>query len=117
MFPSIPASFVRKGYFRAFSERKSEYRKTTLKQGASVGANATIVCGHDVGRYALVGAGAVVTKNVPDYAMVYGCPAEIRGWVCRCGEQLKFSDSKAVCPACGKRYQMNETDETVKESD
>ena len=101
----------------AFIERKSEYRKTTLKQGASVGANATIVCGHDVGRYALVGAGAVVTKNVPDYAMVYGCPAEIRGWVCRCGEQLKFSDSKAVCPACGKRYQMNETDETVKESD
>lgn len=102
---------------RAFIERKSEYRKTVVKKGASVGANATIVCGHNVGRYALVGAGAVVTKNVPDYAMVYGCPAEVRGYVCRCGEQLKFSDLRAVCPACGKGYQMDEKDYTIKELD
>lgn len=102
---------------RAFIERKSEYRKTVLKKGASVGANATIVCGHDIGRYALVGAGAVVTKNVPDYAMVYGCPAEVQGYVCQCGEQIKFSDLRAVCPACGKQYWMNETDYTIKESD
>lgn len=102
---------------RAFIERKSEYRKTTVKKGASIGANATVVCGHDVGRYALVGAGAVVTKDVPDYAMVYGCPAEIRGWVCRCGEQLKFSGGRAVCPGCGKQYQMDETGHTVKEMD
>lgn len=102
---------------RAFIERKSEYRKTTIKKGASVGANATIVCGHDVGRYALVGAGSVVTKDVPDYAMVYGVPAEVRGYVCRCGEQLKFSNRRAVCPACGKRYQMHETDYTIKETD
>ncbi len=100
---------------RAFIERKSEYRKTTLKQGASVGANATIVCGHDVGRYAFVGAGSVVTKDVPDYAMVYGCPAKVQGYVCQCGEQIKFSGLVAACPACGKKYQMDESDHTMKE--
>lgn len=94
---------------RAFIERKSEYRKTTIQKGASVGANATIVCGHEIGRYALVGAGSVVTKDVPDHALVYGCPAEIRGWVCRCGEQLSFSGGEAVCPACGRRYRKNDT--------
>lgn len=102
---------------RAFIERKSEYRKTTIKKGASVGANATIVCGHDIGRYAFVGAGSVVTKDVPDYAMVYGVPATVRGYVCQCGEQIKFSNGKAVCPACSKRYHMDEKDYTIKESD
>lgn len=99
---------------RAFIERKSEYRKTTVKQGASIGANATIVCGHDIGRYAFVGAGAVVTKNVPDYAMVYGSPARIRGYVCRCGQKLHFDDGKACCRDCGMKYEMNENSE-VKE--
>lgn len=93
---------------RAFIERKSEYRKTVLHTGCSVGANVTIVCGHDIGKYALVGAGAVVTKNVPDYALVYGNPAAVRGWVCQCGEQLVFADGQAVCPACGKHYRQNE---------
>lgn len=102
---------------RAFIERKREYQRTVIKKGASVGANATIVCGHDIGRYAFVGAGAVVTKDVPDYALVYGCPAEVRGYVCQCGEQIKFSDLKAVCPSCGKQYEMNESDYTIKESD
>lgn len=102
---------------RAFIERKNEYRKTTLKTGASVGANATIVCGHDVGRYAFVGAGAVVTKDVPDYAIVYGCPAEIKGWVCRCGEQLTFTGEEAVCSVCGKRYKKKESEQTIKEID
>lgn len=102
---------------RAFIERKNEYRKTTLKKGASVGANATIVCGHDVGYYAFVGAGAVVTKDVPDYAIVYGCPAEIKGWVCQCGDQIHFADLKAFCSNCGKRYQMNESEQTIKEID
>lgn len=101
---------------RAFIERKSEYRRTVIKQGASVGANATIVCGHDIGRYAFVGAGSVVTKDVPDYALVYGCPAEIRGWVCRCGEPLQFSSGRAVCPACGKAYQKSESNDTIKET-
>jgi UDP-2-acetamido-3-amino-2,3-dideoxy-glucuronate N-acetyltransferase len=96
---------------RAFIERKDEYRKTTVKKGASIGANATIVCGHDIGRYAFVGAGAVVTKNVPDYAMVYGTPARVHGYVCRCGNKLAFTDGKASCTACKQQYQMNEKSE------
>lgn len=92
---------------RAFIERKNEYRKTTIKTGASLGANCTIVCGHDIGKYAFVGAGSVVTKNVPDYAMVYGTPARIHGYVCQCGEKLDFADGHAVCPVCGKKYKMN----------
>ena len=88
---------------RAFIERKSEYRRTVVKKGASIGANTTIVCGHDIGRYAFVGAGAVVTKDVPDYAMVYGSPATVRGYVCQCGEKLHFVDGKACCFACGKQ--------------
>lgn len=101
---------------RAFIERKSEYRKTVIKKGASIGANATIVCGHDVGRYALVGAGSVVTKEIPDYAMVYGVPAEIRGWVCRCGKQLEFSGTQAVCKNCKIQYKIDEAGNTVKET-
>lgn len=93
---------------RAFIERKSEYRKTVVKQGASIGANATIVCGHDIGKYAFVGAGSVVTRDVPDYAMVYGNPATVRGYVCQCGELLVFSKTQALCPACGKKYYKNE---------
>lgn len=101
---------------RAFIERKSEYRKTVVKQGASIGANATIVCGHDIGRFAFVGAGAVVTKDVPDYALVYGSPARIHGFVCSCGEKLHFEDEKATCPACGLKYEMREKND-VKEID
>ena len=92
---------------RSFIERKDEYRKTTVKKGASVGANATIVCGHDIGKYAFVGAGSVVTKDVPDYAMVYGTPARIRGYVCQCGNKLDFSDGAATCSACEKKYKMD----------
>lgn len=89
---------------RSFISRKSEFKKTEVKRGASVGANATVICGHTVGRYAFVGAGSVVTKDVPDYALAYGCPAEVRGWVCRCGVKLAFQDGGAVCPECGERY-------------
>lgn len=99
---------------RAFIERKSEYRETILRKGASIGANVTIVCGHNIGRYALVGAGSVVTKDVPDYALVYGNPARIRGYVCQCGEQLSFENGKAVCPACNKKYQKE--NETIEET-
>ena len=99
---------------RSFIERKSEYRKTVVKKGASIGANATIVCGYDIGKYAFVGAGAVVTKNVPDYALVYGSPARIHGYVCQCGEKLHFEDGKAICSVCGKKYEKNEKNE-VKE--
>jgi UDP-2-acetamido-3-amino-2,3-dideoxy-glucuronate N-acetyltransferase len=89
---------------RAFIERKHEYRKTVVGRGASVGANATIVCGHNVGAYAFVGAGAVVTKDVPPYALVIGVPARQVGWVCRCGTRLP-PGLRTVCPACAASYQ------------
>lgn len=88
---------------RAFIERKHEYRKTVVGRGASIGANATVVCGHDIGAYAFVGAGAVVTKHVPAYALVTGVPARQVGWVCRCGVRLPAGD-RPLCPACGLRY-------------
>lgn len=75
---------------RSHISRKNEYRKTLVMKGATIGANATIVCGHNIGRYALVGAGAVVTKDIPDFALVVGNPARIAGWVCKCGVKLKF---------------------------
>ena len=75
-----------------------------VKEGASIGANATIVCGHDIGRHAFIGAGSVVTKNIPDFALVYGNPAKIKGWMCECGEKLKFGASKTKCSRCSKAY-------------
>ena len=86
---------------RAFIERKEEFRKTVIGKGASIGANATIICGNNIGRYALVGAGAVVTKDVPDYAVVYGSPAGVMGYVCKCGERLSFNNNNATCSRCG----------------
>lgn len=93
---------------RAFIEKKDEFRETIIKQGASIGANATVVCGHNVGKYALVGAGSVVTKDVPDYALVYGTPAVLQGYVCMCGEKLLFEDEHAVCGVCHKHYLKNQ---------
>ena len=90
---------------RSYVERKNEYRQTIVRQGASIGANATIVCGHDIGRYAFVGAGSVVTKDVPDFALVVGNPARICGWICKCGEKLDFScDSITACKKCSEKY-------------
>ncbi|PKP61471.1 N-acetyltransferase [Candidatus Atribacteria bacterium HGW-Atribacteria-1] len=89
---------------RAFIERKHEYKKTIIKKGASIGANATIVCGSVIGKYAFIGAGSVVTKAIPDYALVYGLPARIRGWVCECGVKIQEKVKKLVCPECGKSY-------------
>jgi UDP-2-acetamido-3-amino-2,3-dideoxy-glucuronate N-acetyltransferase len=86
---------------RAFVERKSEYKLTLVKRGASIGANATIVCGVTLGEYCFVGAGSVVTRDVPAYAMAYGNPARVRGWVCKCGTKL---GEDLECPECGKRY-------------
>ena len=73
-----------------------------------MGGNATIGRGTTLGRYCFVGAGAVVTKDVPDYALVYGTPARIRGWVCQCGEQLDFKDERAVCSTCGDAYRKQD---------
>jgi UDP-2-acetamido-3-amino-2,3-dideoxy-glucuronate N-acetyltransferase len=91
---------------RAFVERKDEYRATRVGKGASIGANAVIVCGHDVGEYAFVGAGAVVTKDVPPYALVVGNPARQLGFVCRCGVRLADGDAPS-CSECGARYQRS----------
>jgi len=90
---------------RAFIERKSEFRPTHVRRGASIGANAVIVCGHDVGEYAFVGAAAVVTKGVPPYGLVVGNPARRIGWVCKCGVRLPAGDTP-VCPECGDRYRV-----------
>lgn len=94
---------------RSHVNRKDEYKTTLVKKGASIGANATIVCGTILGRYCFVGAGAVVTKDVPDYALVYGTPARVRGWVCQCGEQLTFMDEHAICPKCGDSYRKQDS--------
>lgn len=84
--------------------RMNELKKTLVKKGATIGANATIVCGNDLGKYCFIGAGAVVTNSVPDYALAYGNPARIMGWVCECGVKLIFSGNQAVCAACKKMY-------------
>lgn len=89
---------------RAFVERKDEYRRTVIRRGASVGANATIVCGVTLGRYCFVGAGAVVTKDVPDHALVYGTPAKQHGWVSRAG--VKLGDDLR-CPETGEQYELS----------
>ena len=88
---------------RAFVERKSEYKKTLVKKGASIGANATILCGVTIGAYAIVGAGAVVTQNVPDHALMVGVPARQKGWACFCGGLL---DEHLECPDCEKKHQI-----------
>lgn len=91
---------------RAFIERKAEYRPTVVRRGATIGANATIVCGREIGAYALIGAGAVVTRDVPSHALVLGVPARQAGWVCRCGNTLAGGDT-LVCPSCGSRYRVD----------
>jgi UDP-2-acetamido-3-amino-2,3-dideoxy-glucuronate N-acetyltransferase len=93
---------------RSHVNRKAEYQRTLIKHGASVGANATIVCGATIGRYAFVGAGAVVTRDVPDYALVVGVPARQVGWVCRCGVRLEVSGSVGLCPDCGTTYSTDD---------
>jgi UDP-2-acetamido-3-amino-2,3-dideoxy-glucuronate N-acetyltransferase len=94
---------------RSHVSRKNEYRKTLVRRGASIGANATVVCGHTIGRYAFIGAGAVVTRDVPDYAMVVGNPGRVVGWMCQCGVKLDFGQAsgasgRATCSACGTSY-------------
>lgn len=90
---------------RSEISRRDRYEHTIVRRGATIGANATIVCGVEIGMYAFIGAGAVVTKPVPDYALAVGSPARCIGWVCRCGCRLLFNDNDtAVCPECGRHY-------------
>lgn len=87
--------------------RKHEYAKTVVKKGASIGANATIVCGHDIGEYAFIGAGAVVTKTVPPYALVIGNPAKQAGWMSEYGHRLHFDENGiAICPESKENYKL-----------
>lgn len=92
---------------RSFVTRKHEYRRTRVGRGASIGANATIVCGHDIGEYAFVGAGATVTREVPAFALMVGTPARRSAWMCRCGEKLP-PGARVVCTACASRYRTDE---------
>lgn len=89
---------------RSHISRKHEFRSTLVKKGATIGANATIICGHTIGQYTFVGAGSVVTRNVPPYALVYGNPAEVKGWMCECGVEIEFKKGLSICQACGKVY-------------
>jgi UDP-2-acetamido-3-amino-2,3-dideoxy-glucuronate N-acetyltransferase len=92
---------------RSAVNRRGQYAKTTVKKGASIGANATIVCGHDIGEYAFIGAGAVVTKNVPAYALLVGNPARQMGWMSEFGHRLSFNEGGiAVCPESGDKYEL-----------
>ena len=91
------------------NDPERDYLRTLVKRGASIGANATIVCGVTLGEYAFVGAGSVVTRDVPAHAMVYGNPARLRGWACACGVKLSFADGQATCADCGDRYTLDGT--------
>ncbi len=91
---------------RSHVSRRNEYQKTLVKRGATLGANSTVVCGTTIGRYAFVAAGAVVTRDVPDYALVMGVPAKQAGWMCSCGVRLPEGSPSATCTACGKAYQI-----------
>jgi UDP-2-acetamido-3-amino-2,3-dideoxy-glucuronate N-acetyltransferase len=103
---------------RSHVSRKHEYRSTLVRRGASIGANATIVCGHDLGEYAFVAAGAVVTRGVPAFALVAGVPARVIGWMCACGERLPISAELdgmegVRCSACGSSYERADHGEGI----
>ena len=94
---------------RSHVSRRDEYKQTLVKRGASIGANVTVVCGITLGRYCFIGAGAVVTRDVPDYSMVYGNPARLQGWMCSCGVKLSLGTSHdstetTDCRSCGRSY-------------
>jgi UDP-2-acetamido-3-amino-2,3-dideoxy-glucuronate N-acetyltransferase len=92
---------------RSHVSRRHDYKRTLVRRGATIGANATIVGGHTIGRYAFIGAGAVVTRDVPDYALVVGTPGRVTGWMCECGVKLAIGAKPPVhasCPACGRAY-------------
>ena len=90
---------------RSAVSRKTEYRATKVKRGGSIGANATIVCGVTLGEYAFIGAGAVVTSDVPAFGLMVGVPARRVGWMCQCGERLRVQGGRASCAACGATYE------------
>ena len=92
---------------RSHVPRRDEFKKTLVKRGATLGANSTIICGVTIGEYAFIGAGAVVTKDVPPRALVYGNPASMKGWMCDCGVKLEFKGQKGACQRCGSIFLLN----------
>jgi UDP-2-acetamido-3-amino-2,3-dideoxy-glucuronate N-acetyltransferase len=92
---------------RSHISRKNEYRKTLVRKGATIGANATVVCGSTLGEYAFVGAGSVVTRDVPAYGLVIGVPARRIGWMCQCGERLPDENPQS-CKVCGTQYRLED---------
>ena len=105
---------------RSHINRKQEYQTTLIRRGATVGANATIICGVTLGSYSFIGAGSVVTDDIPDFALAYGNPARLRGWMCKCGVRLGFTSdngrSLATCKSCGDRYDKHDQVVTQTES-
>ena len=100
-----------------YPQKGSEfYHKTLVREGASIGANATIICGNTIGKHAFIGAGAVITKDVPDYALMVGVPAKQKGWVCECGEILPEFEKKVKCPKCGLVYEIKDEKLILKET-
>ena len=93
---------------RSHVSRKSEYQKTLVRRGTSIGANATILCGITLGEYSFIGAGAVVRSDVPAFALMVGVPARRVGWMCQCGVRLHLRDNSAACAACGATYKESE---------
>lgn len=98
---------------RSHVSRRSEYKRTDVRRGATIGANATVLCGHELGEYCFVAAGAVVTRDVEPFALVAGVPARLIGWMCRCGVRLPLqpalgNETRATCEACGTRYAAQE---------
>ena len=94
---------------RSFVNRKSEFKQTIVRKGASIGANTTVICGVEIGLYAMIGAGAVITKDVPAFALVYGTPARQHGWISRYGHKLEFNKTnKAICPETAEEYELQE---------
>jgi len=100
-----------------YPKGEAGWKKTLVKEGASIGANATVISGNTIGKHAFIAAGAVVTKDVPDYALVVGVPGKIIGYMCECGEQLKFEQENTKCIACNKEYQKNDEIVTEKLND
>lgn len=91
---------------RSFIEKKDEFRITKIRKGATIGANSTVICGHTIGCYALIGAGSVITHDIPDYALVIGNPARMKGYVCCCGERLRRRKKIYLCEKCNKVYRI-----------
>jgi UDP-2-acetamido-3-amino-2,3-dideoxy-glucuronate N-acetyltransferase len=101
----------------AYPKKNSEYLKTLVKIGATIGANATIVCGVTLGKSCFIGAGSVITKNVPDYAIMYGVPGRLKGWMCECGRELDVAATEIVCSKCAQRYEFIDKDLLRKKED